>query len=81
MRVTWLSQHEGTPFVRYGLAEDELDVQVGANISTYTSADMCGAPANSTGWKKPGMINSGVMTDLEPNTRYYYVVGDQVRNK
>lgn len=79
MRVTWLTQFEGAPFVRYGLAEDELDAQVPANVTTYTAADLCGAPANSTGWKAPGMINSGVMAGLEPNTRYYYVVGDEVR--
>ncbi|KAL6772256.1 hypothetical protein ACKKBG_A29540 [Auxenochlorella protothecoides x Auxenochlorella symbiontica] len=80
MRVTWLTQFEGAPFVRYGLAEDELDAQVPANVTTYTAADLCGAPANSTGWKAPGTINSGVMADLEPNTRYYYVVGDEAAN-
>ncbi|KAL6770803.1 hypothetical protein ACKKBF_B32745 [Auxenochlorella protothecoides x Auxenochlorella symbiontica] len=77
MRVTWLTQYEGNPIVRYGLSKKDLSHTVTANVSTYTPADLCDAPANSTGWKEPGTINSGVMTGLEPNTRYYYVVGDE----
>lgn len=65
--------------LRYGLSKKDLSLTVTANVSTYTPADLCDAPANSTGWKEPGTINSGVMTGLEPNTRYYYVVGDEVR--
>ncbi len=113
MRVTWLTQYEGNPIIRYsgqvvllvqsneesagtppttpspcsspssplryGLSKKDLSLSVTANVSTYTPADLCDAPANSTGWKEPGTINSGVMTGLEPNTRYYYVVGDEVR--
>lgn len=76
MRVTWIAQDEGHPYVRWGLDPDSLGFYQEANASTYFADDMCGAPANSTGWKTPGTILSAVMMDLEPNTRYYYAVGD-----
>jgi phosphodiesterase/alkaline phosphatase D-like protein len=41
---------------------------------------MCGAPANSTGWHKPGHFHSVVLARLQPNTRYYYVYGDVNEN-
>ena len=37
---------------------------------------MCGAPANSTGFVNPGAINRVLLTNLTANTRYYYVYGD-----
>jgi len=37
---------------------------------------LCGAPANSSGYKDPGEIHSAVLTNLNPDTRYYYQYGD-----
>lgn len=62
----------------YGLSKEELNRTAAANTTTYTAEDLCGAPASTIGWKTVGIINSGVMTDLESNTRYYYQVGDEV---
>ena len=36
---------------------------------------MCGEPANSHGWKEPGFLQTAVLTDLEPSTKYYYRYG------
>ena len=77
MRVSWITQDEGRPYVRWGVNSEALAGRVAANASTYFAEDMCGAPANSTGFKSPGTILTAVMTGLEPNTPYYYVVGDE----
>jgi hypothetical protein len=34
--------------------------------------------ANSTGFIDPGILNTAVMTGLAPDTRYFYVYGDEV---
>lgn len=42
-------------------------------------ADLCGAPANTTGWFEPGWLHAAVMRGLEPSTRFFYQYGDPVR--
>jgi hypothetical protein len=37
---------------------------------------MCGAPANTEGWRDPGLFHSAILSNLSPDTRYYYVYGD-----
>lgn len=37
--------------------------------------DLCTINA---GWVDPGALNFAALTGLQPNTRYYYVVGDLV---
>ncbi|KAK2076560.1 hypothetical protein QBZ16_005320 [Prototheca wickerhamii] len=77
MRVSWIAAERGAPVIAYGLSKDNLTLTVEDIANwTYTAAEMCGHPANSSGWKHPGTIISGVLTDLEPNTRYYYTVSD-----
>jgi len=79
MRVTWSTQEAGAPVVRWGTAPGQYLSKASGTSSTYTAADLCAEPANGMGWKTPGMINTALMTGLQPNTRYYYVVGDPVR--
>ncbi|KAK9801333.1 hypothetical protein WJX73_005521 [Symbiochloris irregularis] len=46
------------------------------NTTTYTIDEMCGYPANATGWIDPGTINYVLVSGLNPSTKYYYQVGD-----
>ncbi|EIE21772.1 Metallo-dependent phosphatase [Coccomyxa subellipsoidea C-169] len=64
------------PAVRWGGEPGSLGQENRGSFSTYTRLQMCGAPANSTGWVDPGWLNYAALTGLQPGTRYYYAVGD-----
>lgn len=68
----------GKPFVRWGTRSGELTSTARATTDTYTRDDMCGGVANSTGYINPGLFHTAKMSDLQPDTRYYYAYGDEV---
>lgn len=74
----WTVRDFGKPVVRWSTASGNGQRENNGSFLTYTRLQMCGAPANSTGWVDPGALNYAAMTDLQPNTRYYYSVGDKV---
>ena len=76
IRVTWTSQKSEKPVVYYGTRKWNLDKMVMAKIDTFIASDMCTPPATTVGYLSPGTFNTAVMTNLDPNTRYYYKVGD-----
>ena len=59
--VVWSTKNTTDNMVCYG---DLLILVkcVPANVSTYTAADLCYSPANSTGWSDPGQIVTVTMT-------------------
>jgi hypothetical protein len=73
----WTTRDFNKPVVRWSTVPGVVQNESMGSFSTYTQLQMCGAPANSTGWVNPGALNYAAMTGLQPNTRYYYVVGDQ----
>ncbi|PSS28818.1 Inactive purple acid phosphatase [Actinidia chinensis var. chinensis] len=76
MRVMFVTHDGKDSFVRYGLGPGRLDRVVGTRVGRYEREDMCDAPANeSVGWRDPGYIHDGVMSDLKKGKRYYYKVG------
>ena len=77
--VQWTTRDAGTPRVRWGPAPGDYPSSAPADSSTYARADMCGPPANTTGWVDPGTFHLGVIGGLEPSRRYYYIYGDEVR--
>lgn len=76
MKVMWVTLNASAPSVTWGQAGSEVSKTTSAVSATYTSDDLCGAPANSTGWRDPGLIHTAIIGPLEPDTRYHYVVGD-----
>ena len=78
MIAQWTTRDAGRPVVRWGRESGRLAQENGGSFSTYTRLQMCGAPANSTGWVDPGWLNYAALTGLQPGTRYYYAVGDPV---
>ena len=44
---------------------------------TYKGSDMCEPLANTTGFWDPGYLYDVLLTDLEPNTRYFYSCGSE----
>ncbi|PRP87670.1 putative purple acid phosphatase 20-like [Planoprotostelium fungivorum] len=63
MVAMWVTMNPDTSIVKWGVSLDLLDVNVLGNSTTYTSG----------GWS--GRIHRAVMTNLKPNTKYYYQVG------
>ena len=47
--------------------------------TTYTSSDLCGSPANTTGWLSPGLIHTVYIpaSALVPSRTYEYHVGSK----
>lgn len=76
MRVMFVTSDGKKSFVRYGVTEDRMDARALTEVRTYEREDMCDSPANdSVGWRDPGFIHDGVMTNLTKGKRYYYKVG------
>lgn len=64
MGVSWVTLSDVTSVVEYGIKPLSLSSKNSGSTSTYVAA----------GWR--GRIHKAVMTDLVPNTRYYYRVGN-----
>ncbi|XP_010258128.1 PREDICTED: probable inactive purple acid phosphatase 2 [Nelumbo nucifera] len=80
MRVMFVTADGKESFVKYGKREHRLDYVAGTEVRTYERLDMCDSPANeSIGWRDPGFIHDGVMTNLKSGMRYYYKVGSDER--
>jgi hypothetical protein len=80
MRVMWSSAVSNlNPRVEWWQAGTEIPAAfptAAANTSTYTAADMCNAPAITIGYRDIGIINTAIMTGLQPGVQYMYRVGD-----
>ncbi|XP_057531042.1 probable inactive purple acid phosphatase 2 [Amaranthus tricolor] len=76
MRVMFIAGDGGKRFVKYGEDEKELKKVVETTVERYEIEHMCDAPANqSVGWRDPGFVHHGVMSNLKKGKRYYYKVG------
>ncbi|KAK3042340.1 hypothetical protein RJ639_002386 [Escallonia herrerae] len=76
MRVMFVTHDGRESFVRYGPGPDRMDQVASTRVGRYEREDMCDSPANhSVGWRDPGFIHDGVMTNLKKGKRYYYKVG------
>ena len=64
---------------RYGTSPDSLAGVVTGSTTTYTAADMCDQPANTTSqvyFRSPGFLHAATLTGLAPRTVYYYQFGN-----
>lgn len=76
--VQWITRDMGEPTVQWGLRPGNYSQEEVGTYSTYGRSDMCGAPANTTGYLFPGIMNNALMAGLPPSTRIWYRVGDPV---
>jgi hypothetical protein len=76
VRLKWVTRDRVNPQVKFGVLSGQYQWTATATTATYTAKDLCGAPANSTGWMDPGLIHDAVLTNLKPNQKYYYIYGD-----
>ncbi|PRW45579.1 Metallo-dependent phosphatase [Chlorella sorokiniana] len=77
VRVQWVTRDRGQPAVRWGTASGSLQHSAAGDSLTYSRAEMCGPPANDSGWMEPGWLHGAVMSGLQPATRYFYQYGDE----
>ncbi|KAK9845224.1 hypothetical protein WJX81_000461 [Elliptochloris bilobata] len=77
MLVQWTTVERGRPAVRWGVCSGEYTGVALASLDTYARSDMCGGVANSTGFIDPGILNTAKMAGLAPDTRYFYIYGDE----
>jgi hypothetical protein len=80
MWVQWTSQSQGyAPQLLLGSAPGQYpSAPLVGNSTTYGAADLCGAPANIsfiTNYIFPGYFHAVLAEGLQPNTTYYYKVG------
>lgn len=76
--MQWTTLDKGAPIVKWGTQSGDLTSTASAMTDTYTREDMCGGVANSTGYINPGLFHTAKMDKLMPDTRYFYVYGDEV---
>ena len=76
--MQWTSLDHWDPQAQWGVHSKEYIYTAPSNVTSYTRAEMCGPPANATGWSDPGLLHKALLTGLAPSTRYYYIVGDPV---
>lgn len=78
-QVLWSSTASTAPVLRWGLQSNTYTHTANASYSSVTQSQMCGAPANSTGWREVGVIyraNLTGMLQLAAGTQLFYVFGD-----
>eukprot|EP01025_Chloroclados_australasicus_P032526 TRINITY_DN32989_c0_g1_i2.p1 TRINITY_DN32989_c0_g1~~TRINITY_DN32989_c0_g1_i2.p1 ORF type:complete len:573 (-),score=57.61 TRINITY_DN32989_c0_g1_i2:445-2163(-) len=76
MLVQWVTKNSSNPIVKWGTQSGKYTESVSAKSVTYTRDQMCGAPATTVGYFDPGQMHYGIITGLNPNSKYYYVFGD-----
>lgn len=65
----------GVPIALFGTSSNPSD-KVEGTSTTFGVDDLCGAPANSTGYFcDPGQLHTIVLRRLQPSTTYHYKVG------
>lgn len=72
MRVSWTNNNgsDAHPTVAWGTEPGALTSTAAANTTTYTEAQMCGAPAKGPAFMAPGQLHTAVMTGLIPGIEY-----------
>jgi hypothetical protein len=63
---------------QWGLASGVYTGTSKATTVTYSVTDLCGGPANGTGYFTPGSLHTAVMSGLPPATKIHYRYGSSV---
>ena len=78
MLMQWTSLDFRDPQAQWGIHSKQHIYTAPSNVTKYTQGEMCGPPANASGWSDPGVLHRALLTGLKPSTRYFYRVGDPV---
>lgn len=80
--LLWSSANSATPTVKWGTASGKYTNVASAATSSIARTDVCGAPANTIGWRETGLIHTAPIQGMLAlaNTRIYYIFGDANTN-
>lgn len=82
LKLLWGSATSTEPELRWGTTSGNYVTTVSASTTTFTKLQMCGPPANTTGWRNPGLIHSAEFTGMNAlaNQKLFYIFGDSATN-
>ena len=82
LKLLWSSASSSAPTLQWGLLSGSYKTTVTAVTSTIEKSSMCGAPANTTGWRELGLIHTAEFVGLTElaNTPVFYHFGDATTN-
>ena len=81
--VAWSSYNNTKPVLKWGTSNGNYNNVVSATTDTITIDEVCGAPANTTGWWDLGLIHTSNftgITSLPKDSKIYYIFGDEDMN-
>lgn len=74
--VQWISGSHDQQLVQWGLSPKALVNAAISSAVTYHVSQMCGTPANGTGWLDPGWLHHAVIPSIPgPGSRVWYRFG------
>lgn len=81
-KLLWSSATSTKPVVKFGFTSGDYSNVVDATTKTISRDQVCGAPANTTGWFDLGLIHEALLTGMldAPSRNLYYVFGDAETN-
>ena len=70
------------PLLRWGTTSGILNTTVIATTSRVERHQMCGSPANSTGWRDGGLIHTALLSGMIElgGKSFFYIFGDDLTN-
>lgn len=78
--LLWNSLNSAQPVLKWGLQSNNYAHIVHAKTITISQNQMCGPPANSTGWRDFGLTHTALFDftqlTLQPQDKVYYIYGD-----
>ena len=77
-KLLWSSAVSTNPMVKWGTKSGVYTSNVYAETQRIDRSQMCGAPANDTGWRDLGMIHTAFLKGMVAlaNEKVYYAFGD-----
>lgn len=76
--LLWSSSTSKKPILMWGSESKKYQFTVSAKTSQITIDDVCGAPANTVGWRDLGLIHTAELVGMKTlaNQKIYYSFGD-----
>jgi len=75
MRVSWASGNATTQYIKWGTSSGVYTNISQSEAYTYTAKQLCGGPANSYGWRDPGMLHTYVVEFDASVQQVFYTFG------